>query len=144
MKFTTKTHRTVGGVQWRYACVLGIDNLIAVMVEEGKEALYYIDKHGHASNAEFGNIMRYYDLIPLIQEHNLPPGIDPKFRYAAKDLTGMVDLYVTEPKLQHGMWSGTRSKISGIFPNALANISWDSGYFYRIEADKWKFVEVEE
>ncbi len=151
MKFKPETHETAGGYPWRPAGILGQEDTIAVKVNDELELLFVIDSEGKASVCMGNGIPSFMpncSLIPIKREHNIPTSIDPKWKFAAKDKSGAIALNTEEPIKASDYWQccefGAVFYIDKIFPQAIADIPWDSGYFERVgDTDEWLFVEVD-
>ena len=142
MKFNPKTHQTRCGAPWRNLEVRGQSNIIAV--SSYNEIVCRVDPYGKVFYFDTGKACPDYDLIPIRYEHNLPKGLDPKWKYAAKNKDGAL-VYTNEPDYSQfsGYFAscGEAYRVSNLFPQALKNVPCDAGYFKRIDdTDDWEFV----
>ena len=144
MKFNPKTHQTRCGAPWRDLKIKG-QNIIAV--EQSIELVCTVNSSGEVYLFDSQKRKTEFDLIPIKRDHNLPKGIASEWRYAAKNCHENVFLFDdTVTKTKNGWVVGVWNnyvEITKIFPDALKNIPWDSGYFKRIaDSDEWEFVEI--
>ena len=148
MKFNPKTHQTRCGAPWRDLKIKGQDYYIAVKDSLASEMVVFVGANGKAYDAFDTDLeLPRFDLVPIDREHNLPKGLASKWKYAAKDENNNVCLYADTPKRHRISWRSNSEdayQINLLFPNAIKDTPWDSGYFERIgDSDEWEFVEAE-